>query len=530
MCYRPLHIKDSLGVVRNVPCGRCTECKRSRTNAFRLRALGEAYSTQDKNGYCFFVTLTYNDAHLPYLSITEDNVSREIPCFNRKHITDFFKRLRNDITNRYSNTACVRYIQCSEYGSKFGRPHYHCLFFVTGISYQEFNFKQLVTDNWSINIGTNRKPLYESLGFVDVQLCKDIVKSANYVSKYISKQFSFTDESDNVYTSGDKLEKFFNLDLAAPDTTISDLHSIDLGTGELFSPSCVTIRRLSDVRSLRGYKLFKSAEDNSISPSIVSNSSSLTTYNFHRSSIGLGEDWIVTHTDDSVLRSGHISISGTDKTGKQRVFNYSLGPYLYRKLTHTKVTNKDIYPLIQPNNKYYTRYSQVYFINEKGFDVTLSKVCKIVDKMLEKIRTWCGQNFNSPIYGNLCSHFDINLVRANLLCMLAPSVYLIPQDMYIPEELIPFTFTHPNYPSFTLCSVNRLSTTLLIQNELFDFVTHSWFNSYNHIDSNSLCIIETFLRLPENIILNAHIEFAQRKQQDIDKLKLRNSSTNYWYE
>lgn len=60
-----------------------------------------------------FVTLTYDDAHLP-----------ELGSLDRTAVPLFMKRLRKAIAPER-----VRYFQCGEYGDIGGRPHYHLLLF-----------------------------------------------------------------------------------------------------------------------------------------------------------------------------------------------------------------------------------------------------------------------------------------------------------------------------------------------------------------------------------------------------------------
>ena len=60
-----------------------------------------------------FITLTYNDDHLP-----SDG------SLNHVHFQRFFKRLR-----KHFNGRRIRYYMAGEYGSKLGRPHYHAIVF-----------------------------------------------------------------------------------------------------------------------------------------------------------------------------------------------------------------------------------------------------------------------------------------------------------------------------------------------------------------------------------------------------------------
>lgn len=59
-----------------------------------------------------FVTLTYQDKHLPELG------SLDLGAYQR-----FMKRLRK------ATTPGLRFFGCGEYGEKFGRPHYHIILF-----------------------------------------------------------------------------------------------------------------------------------------------------------------------------------------------------------------------------------------------------------------------------------------------------------------------------------------------------------------------------------------------------------------
>lgn len=91
-----------------IPCGKCVGCRLERSRQWATRCMHEA-SLYDMN--CF-LTLTYNGEHLP-----EDN------SIHVRELQLFWKRLRKAIPEH------IRYFACGEYGSKFGRPHYHAVVF-----------------------------------------------------------------------------------------------------------------------------------------------------------------------------------------------------------------------------------------------------------------------------------------------------------------------------------------------------------------------------------------------------------------
>ena len=92
-----------------VACGRCIGCRKEYARQWAMRCLHEA-SLFDENS---FVTLTYDDKHLPAGGTL---VKRDVQLF--------LKRLRRKFSDR-----TIRYFFSGEYGGDTLRPHYHgCLF------------------------------------------------------------------------------------------------------------------------------------------------------------------------------------------------------------------------------------------------------------------------------------------------------------------------------------------------------------------------------------------------------------------
>ncbi|AXH73209.1 MAG: replication initiator protein [Microviridae sp.] len=91
----------------NIPCGQCIGCRLERSQSWATRLRHEAQYHEATS----FLTLTYDDAHLP----DDYSVStRELQLFN--------KRLRKAI-------GPFRFFACGEYGEKNLRPHYHMILF-----------------------------------------------------------------------------------------------------------------------------------------------------------------------------------------------------------------------------------------------------------------------------------------------------------------------------------------------------------------------------------------------------------------
>lgn len=92
----------------SVPCGKCLVClqKLRAEWCFRLE-MEHRYSTG-----ALFVTLTYDEKHLR----SDCNLSK-------RDVQLFLKRLRK------RHGPGIRYFAVGEYGTRFGRPHYHILLF-----------------------------------------------------------------------------------------------------------------------------------------------------------------------------------------------------------------------------------------------------------------------------------------------------------------------------------------------------------------------------------------------------------------
>jgi len=123
-----------------------------------------------------FITLTYNDKHLPYGN-----------TLNKDHFVLFMKRLR-----KYYGPN-IRFFQCGEYGETSTlRPHHHaCLF--------NFDFE----DKILFKGGTH--PLYTSQmltslwghGFASIG---DVtIESASYVARYVLKKINGPEAKDHYY-------------------------------------------------------------------------------------------------------------------------------------------------------------------------------------------------------------------------------------------------------------------------------------------------------------------------------------------
>jgi len=103
-----------------VPCNNCPSCLARRRSGWAFRL--QQHLNDSTTGH--FITLTYNDNHLPVVYGENDQA---IPTLEKSDLTLFLKRLRYFLGS--GGTTPLKYYAVGEYGTKTHRPHYHVLFF-----------------------------------------------------------------------------------------------------------------------------------------------------------------------------------------------------------------------------------------------------------------------------------------------------------------------------------------------------------------------------------------------------------------
>lgn len=101
---------------QHVPCGKCLACRINKRREWTLRLCHEEVFSDT----AYFVTLTYDEDHVPYAG--------DFQAVYKPDIQAFMKRLRKDVA-KYDPDIKVRFFLNSEYGPQTLRPHYHMLLF-----------------------------------------------------------------------------------------------------------------------------------------------------------------------------------------------------------------------------------------------------------------------------------------------------------------------------------------------------------------------------------------------------------------
>ena len=130
----------------------------------------------------WFVTLTYNEEHLPRQFFTNDNDEIfEVNSLQKNDLSSFIKRLRSHY-DYYDKKNNMSFYACGEYGSNFFRPHYHLLIFGLPID-------DLVYHSTKNGFVTYNSPTFENLwkkGFVTIN--EFSWETAAYVARYMLKK------------------------------------------------------------------------------------------------------------------------------------------------------------------------------------------------------------------------------------------------------------------------------------------------------------------------------------------------------
>lgn len=176
-----------------IPCGKCLGCRLDYSREWANRNQMESL-THDKESN-FFVTLTYDDYHLvPGSSFQRFDDQDGETVYNPhyvetenftlvpEHCQKFMKSLR-EAGERLKGWKDIRMFYCGEYGSQYGRPHYHFLLY------------NLPLDDLKIHKKTMRNDVLYNSPFLDFLWKKGFVVIAElnwqtcaYVSRYVMKK------------------------------------------------------------------------------------------------------------------------------------------------------------------------------------------------------------------------------------------------------------------------------------------------------------------------------------------------------
>lgn len=240
-CFKPVSIRDCFGRELMVGCGSCPACQEIKRNSLSNRLALEEHRAK----YCSFVTLTYDEAHLPIVDasrlfssfdgevvtllqnydfnenfstpsvVNTEELRNSVVLYNKhrafykanysvnsnvtyednqvavlvnRHLQLFIKRFRKYVSQNYNEK--IRYYAVGEYGVQSLRPHWHILFF--------YSSSQLARDfENTVQLGTKSRPIQTPVflrslwkfGYIDSKQTDG--KAYFYVSSYVNKPADF---------------------------------------------------------------------------------------------------------------------------------------------------------------------------------------------------------------------------------------------------------------------------------------------------------------------------------------------------
>lgn len=167
-----------------IPCGQCVGCRLEYSRQWAMRCFFEA----KKYKYNYFVTLTYNDEHLPIVPHakvdpdTGEVISIEdVATLDPVELQKFIKRLRR-YAKREFGADNIRFFACGEYGSLNMRPHYHLILF-------NVNLPDLKLEKVENGFSYYRSPFIEKCWKRGFCIVSDFsFSTAAYVARYMLKK------------------------------------------------------------------------------------------------------------------------------------------------------------------------------------------------------------------------------------------------------------------------------------------------------------------------------------------------------
>uniref|UniRef100_A0AAU8B635 Replication initiator protein n=1 Tax=Dulem virus 174 TaxID=3145651 RepID=A0AAU8B635_9VIRU len=123
-----------------IPCGKCIGCRLEYSRQWANRCMLEL----EYHDSAYFVTLTYDDDHVPISWYVDDTTGETCPAMSlrKRDMQLWMKRLR-----KACGSQRIRFYLAGEYGSQTFRPHYHAILF--GLELHDLSLYAKKSDEFS---------------------------------------------------------------------------------------------------------------------------------------------------------------------------------------------------------------------------------------------------------------------------------------------------------------------------------------------------------------------------------------------
>lgn len=201
--------------IQTIPCKKCWACQLNYSAEWATRIVNE--QGNDRN--CYFITLTYDDEHLPIAEKIEtkegvyENDGTWNGCLYRKDIDRFINTLRKHFERKPYFYKGVKYFYAAEYGETTGRPHFHIILLHCPLDITQFydchvdtNFKahwksKQVENWWSDTVKDDEgNEIRIKKGMIDIAELE--WSCAAYVARYCTKKLSMDTDKSIYYKQG----------------------------------------------------------------------------------------------------------------------------------------------------------------------------------------------------------------------------------------------------------------------------------------------------------------------------------------
>lgn len=196
-----------------IPCRHCFACSINYAADWATRMAMECKLNCGKHNY--FVTLTYDDAHLPvYESIDYVNENGDKTTFfnrgedtwntgtlQKDHSQKFIKRLRRYL-EEHSELGQFKFYLCGEYG-ELGRPHYHAILMDCRLDETKFYDCKIDKNHHDVWKSKELEKLW-GMGFVDV--AEASIEDMAYTARYVQKKWIKSFKPIDYYINGKEPE------------------------------------------------------------------------------------------------------------------------------------------------------------------------------------------------------------------------------------------------------------------------------------------------------------------------------------
>lgn len=190
-----------------IPCGNCWSCKLNYSAQWATRIMSEVKESEHN----YFVTLTYDDEHLPIAESIEykENIYHNDGTWSgtlwEKDVQTFLNSLRKYFERK--GHKGIKYYYCGEYGTETLRPHYHMILMNCPLNINQF-YNTHVDKNFKAHWKSHEIENYWKKGMID--LAEVEWSSAAYVARYCMKKISNNvDKSD--YCKIGKIPEFVRM-------------------------------------------------------------------------------------------------------------------------------------------------------------------------------------------------------------------------------------------------------------------------------------------------------------------------------